>query len=380
MNPQPGKHVVVGLSGGVDSAVAAWLLQQQGHRVTAVFMKNWEEDDSDSHCAAAEDYEIVQQVCDRLRIPLRAINFASEYWDRVFSQFLTDTAAGQTPNPDILCNREIKFNVFLDYALSLGAELVATGHYVRVLRSASGYELLKGRDTDKDQSYFLYTLGQNELAKTCFPLGGLTKPEARTLAREAGLPNHARKDSTGICFIGERRFKAFLQRYLPPKPGEIRTLTGEIKGRHDGAVYYTIGQRHGLGIGGPGGAWYVVDKDIKRNIIYVAQGDDHPSLFATRLAAHELHWIRGDRPALPLQYCAKIRYRQVDQACSIEWQRGDTVLVTFAHPQRAVTPGQSVVFYDRDVCLGGGVITAALATRAGGRTASPKRQRAAAPT
>ncbi len=355
------KHIVLGLSGGVDSGVAAWLLLQQGHRVTAVFMKNWEEDDGDNHCAAAEDHEVVKQICDRLQIPLRTINFATEYWDRVFSQFLIDIRAGRTPNPDVLCNREIKFDVFLQYALSLGGELVATGHYARLVKSASAYQLLKGHDRAKDQSYFLYTLGQNELAKTCFPLGGLTKPEVRTLAQRAGLPNYARKGSTGICFIGERPFKAFLQRYVQSKPGEIRTLAGEIKGQHDGVIYHTIGQRHGLGIGGPGGAWYVVEKNIGRNILYVAQGDEHPSLFSAGLEAHELQWVAGTQPALPLRCRSKIRYRQADHPCLIEPGPGKTVRVIFAEPQRAVTPGQSVVFYDEDVCLGGGVISHALA-------------------
>ncbi len=355
------EHVFIGLSGGVDSAVAAWLLRQQGYRVTALFMKNWEEDDHAGYCAAAEDHKIVSAVCEQLEIPLMAINFSAEYWERVFRQFLAEISAGRTPNPDVLCNKEIKFKAFLDYALEQGADFIATGHYARVGYAGGRYQLLKGHDVNKDQSYFLYTLGEHELRKVRFPVGGLTKPQVRTLAREAGLPNHAKKDSTGICFIGERPFKEFVRRYLPPRPGDIRTPAGEIKGKHEGLMYYTIGQRHGVGIGGPGKPWYVIDKDMERNILYVVQGHHHPALFSARLEAGELHWVAGASPALPLACRAKIRYRQAEEACFIERGSAGRIEVAFARPQRAVTPGQSVVFYRDDVCLGGGIITRALA-------------------
>ncbi|MFQ5935168.1 MAG: tRNA 2-thiouridine(34) synthase MnmA [Acidiferrobacterales bacterium] len=349
-------HIVVGLSGGVDSTVAAWLLQRHGYRVTAVFMKNWEEDDDADYCAAAQDYEAATRVCEQLHIRLQPINFAAEYWDYVFSEFLSESAAGRTPNPDVLCNREIKFKAFLDYALALGADSVATGHYARIDHRGDRYQLLKGRDTNKDQSYFLYTLSQEVLEHVRFPLDELTKPQVRALAREAGLPNHARKDSTGICFIGERPFKSFVRRFLPPQPGRIRTLEGELKGEHDGLMYYTLGQRHGLGIGGPGGPWYVVDKDMAHNLLYVAEGHDHPALYSHWLQAGKLHWVAGSPPPLPLECCAKIRYRALDEQCRIEPASASTVSVAFARPQRAITPGQAVVFYVGDVCLGGGTI------------------------
>jgi tRNA-specific 2-thiouridylase len=349
-------HVVVGLSGGVDSAVAALLLRQQGHAVTGLFMKNWEEDDTASHCAAEEDIKVVRAVCAVLDIPLQTVNFASEYWDRVFRYFLAEHRAGRTPNPDVLCNKEIKFKAFLEHATTLGAECIATGHYARVREASGHYQLLKGQDANKDQSYFLYTLGQAQLARTRFPVGHLTKPEVRALARDAGLPNHDRKDSTGICFIGERDFREFLRRYLPAQPGEMRTLAGEIKGRHEGAMYYTIGQRQGLGIGGAGAPWYVVDKDIERNILYVEQGDEHPALYSTGLIASELHWVAGEPPPLPRHCAAKVRYRQTEQPCTVGPGENGSAPVAFETPQRAVTPGQSVVFYDGEVCLGGGVI------------------------
>ncbi|MGE5240458.1 MAG: tRNA 2-thiouridine(34) synthase MnmA, partial [Bacteroidota bacterium] len=270
--------IVVGISGGVDSAVAALLLKRAGHEVTGLFMKNWEEDDSTGHCGAEEDLKTARAACDHLAIPLRTVNFATEYWDRVFSYFLSEYRAGRTPNPDVLCNKEIKFKAFLDHALTLGADKIATGHYARVASDAGRYRLLKARDANKDQSYFLYLLGQEALAHTLFPVGDFAKTEVRHLAREAGLPNHDRHDSTGICFIGERDFKSFLARYLPAQSGEMRTLAGILKGKHDGVMYYTIGQRHGLGIGGGGEAWYVVAKDIARNILYVEQGEHHPAL------------------------------------------------------------------------------------------------------
>ncbi|MFQ6021501.1 MAG: tRNA 2-thiouridine(34) synthase MnmA [Acidiferrobacterales bacterium] len=379
MNAADTKHVFVGLSGGVDSAVAALLLQRRGYRVTALFMKNWEEDDDRDYCAAAEDYRIASGVCERLEIPLLGINFSAEYWDLVFSRFLSELAAGRTPNPDVLCNREIKFRAFLDYARAKGADLIATGHYARVAHADGRYQLLKGCDTNKDQSYFLYTLGQRELARIEFPLGGLEKLQVRTLARQAGLPNYARKDSTGICFIGERPFKAFLHRYLPRRPGEIRALTGETKGEHDGVMYYTIGQRHGLSIGGRGEPWFVADKDPARNILYVVQGHNHPALFSTALGADSVHWVAGSAPALPLACRAKIRYRQTEAACLIERGPADTLQLTFSHAQRAVTAGQSVVFYRGDACLGGGIITRAFRHKAAlgvssARTAEPAAQ------
>jgi tRNA-specific 2-thiouridylase len=349
------EHVIVGISGGVDSAVAAMLLLQQGYDVTGVFMKNWEEDDDDEYCAAEEDYRVAREVCAQLEIPLRAINFASEYWDRVFAYFLDEYRAGRTPNPDVMCNKEIKFKAFLDYAVSLGADRIATGHYARVDHHSRFYRLLRGRDTNKDQSYFLYSLGQHELRYSLFPVGELEKPKVRRLAEDAGFANYDRKDSTGICFIGERRFKDFLARYLPAQPGDIYSLEGEHKGRHDGLMYATIGQRHGLGIGGPGEPWYVADKDIEQNVLYVVQGQDHPALFRDSLSAADMSWIRGKPPVSGLHCTAKIRYRQQDTPCQLTLS-DNLAAVTFEKPQRAITPGQSVVFYDGDICLGGGII------------------------
>ncbi|KPK10305.1 MAG: hypothetical protein AMJ68_09625 [Acidithiobacillales bacterium SG8_45] len=348
------EHVVVGISGGVDSAVAAMLLLQQGYQVTGVFMKNWEEDDDAEYCAAEEDYRIAREVCAQLEIPLRAINFASEYWDRVFAYFLEEYRAGRTPNPDVMCNKEIKFKAFLDYAISLGAKHIATGHYARVNETNGLYRLLRGKDENKDQSYFLYALGQHELSSSLFPVGELEKPHVRQLAEDAGFVNHDRKDSTGICFIGERRFKDFLAQYLPAQPGEIRDLNGNPVGQHDGLMYTTIGQRHGLGIGGPGDPWYVADKDLARNILYVVQGQDHPALFRDQLLATDLTWVSGRAP--DNHSCtAKIRYRQHDTPCSLEFTDSG-INVRFAQAQRAITPGQSIVFYDQDICLGGGII------------------------
>jgi len=351
--------IVVGISGGVDSAVAALLLRRAGHEVTGLFMKNWEEDDSTGHCGAEEDLKTARAVCGHLDIPLRTVNFATEYWDRVFSYFLSEYRAGRTPNPDVLCNKEIKFKAFLEHALTLGADKIATGHYARVASNAGRYRLLKARDANKDQSYFLYLLGQEALTHALFPIGELAKTEVRQLARDAGLPNHDRHDSTGICFIGERDFKSFLARYLPAQSGEMRTLVGALKGQHDGVMYYTIGQRHGLGIGGGGEAWYVVAKDVARNILYVEQGEHHPALYSEALIAGQLHWI-GDAPSSwPRKLRAKTRYRQPDQDCIVE-ARGESLRVAFEQPQRAVTPGQSMVFYDGEECLGGGIIEAAI--------------------
>jgi tRNA-uridine 2-sulfurtransferase len=350
--------IIVGMSGGVDSAVAALLLKQQGHDVTGLFMKNWEEDDTAERCGAEEDLKSARAVCDLLGISLETVNFSTEYWDRVFSYFLSEYRAGRTPNPDVLCNKEIKFRAFLEHALALGADRIATGHYARVDRHAGRYRLLKARDANKDQSYFLYLLGQEALARTLFPVGELDKTDVRRIAREAGLPNHDRHDSTGICFIGERDFKSFLARYLPARPGEIRTLAGTIKGGHDGVMYYTIGQRHGLGIGGQGEPWYVVGKDIANNILYVEQGEHHGALYSEALIAGQLHWI-GKEPSLPGKRHAKSRYRQPDQDCTLA-RRDNGLQVTFDVPQRAITPGQSIVFYDDDECLGGGIIEEAL--------------------
>ncbi len=356
--------VIVGLSGGVDSAVAALLLKRQGYDVAGLFMKNWEEDDRNGHCAAEEDYREARRVCEVLEIPLHAVNFSSEYWDHVFSHFLAELRAGRTPNPDVLCNKEIKFKAFLEHATALGAQHIVTGHYARISGSPGDYRLMKARDQEKDQTYFLHALGQHELERTLFPLGELTKSQVRALARAAGLPNHARKDSTGICFIGERNFREFIEHYLPAQPGAMCTLEGENKGQHHGLMYYTVGQRHGLGLGGAGEAWYVVGKNIDRNILYIEQGTNHPALYSRALKAGTVHWISGKIPALPLPCRAKTRYRQHDQDCIIHAAPGDGVHVNFTTAQRAVTPGQSVVFYRDEECLGGAVIETAMSEAA----------------
>ena len=355
----PRAKVIVGLSGGVDSSVAASLLRAD-YDVSALFMKNWDEDDSDGRCSAATDLEDARQVAAHLVLPLITRNFAAEYWDRVFQHCLDEFQRGRTPNPDILCNREIKFDVFLEQALALGARYIATGHYARKIAGDDGWLLAKARDTSKDQTYFLYTLGQRQLNHSLFPLGTLTKDEVRSLARREGLVTHGKKDSTGICFIGERNFKPFLMRYLPARPGEIRTPEGKVIGIHDGLMYHTLGQRKGLGIGGLKDAgeepWYVVAKDLAKNCLIVAQGQDHPLLFSTELRAGDLHWVSGEAPPLPFTCHCKTRYRQPDQACTITHIEHGQAVVKFAHPQRAVTLGQSVVFYAGDICLGGGII------------------------
>lgn len=354
------KHIIVGMSGGVDSSVAAHLLLEQGHKVTGLFMKNWEEDDDKEYCAAAEDLADAQAVSDRLGIELRTVNFASEYWDNVFEYFLEEYRAGRTPNPDIMCNKEIKFKAFLDFALSLGADYIATGHYVRKTLNNGSYELCKGKDENKDQSYFLYTLGQEQLKHSLFPLGELHKDQVRELAAQAGFINHKKKDSTGICFIGERKFSDFLNRFLPAQPGDIVTPTGDIIGQHQGLMFHTIGQRQGLGIGGVANAkdepWFVVEKDLEQNHLIVTQGHQHPLLMHQQLIASQLTWVAGQAPQLPLTCFAKNRYRQSDQACSISSLGNGLITVDFSEPQRAITPGQSVVFYNNDVCLGGGII------------------------
>jgi len=353
-------RVIVGMSGGVDSSVSALLLLEQGYRVEGLFMKNWEEDDGTEYCTAKQDFADAQAVADTLGIPLHGANFAAEYWDHVFEHFLAEYRAGRTPNPDILCNREIKFKAFIDYALLLGADLIATGHYARTGMADGRTTLLKGLDNDKDQSYFLHAVGHGELAKTLFPIGAIRKPDVRRLALQNGLATARKKDSTGICFIGERRFKDFLQQYLPAQPGEIRSLDGERLGHHQGLMYHTIGQRQGLGIGGramrPDMPWYVVDKDIERNVLVVAQGNDHPALFKTHLYARDIFWVAGEEPQLPLHGTAKVRYRQKDQSCILTSCAQHGYRVAFATPQRAITPGQSVVFYTGERCLGGGVI------------------------
>ena len=362
--PQP-QHtkVIVGMSGGVDSSVSALLLQQQGYQVEGLFMKNWEEDDGTEYCTAKADFADAQAVCDRLGIKLHGANFAAEYWDGVFEHFLTEYRAGRTPNPDILCNREIKFKAFLDYATHLGADLIATGHYVRRDQQGGHTRLLKGLDSNKDQSYFLHQVGHEQLAKTLFPVGELPKSSVRAIAEQAGLATARKKDSTGICFIGERRFRDFLQTYLPANPGSIESVEGTTLGRHQGLMYHTIGQRQGLGIGGLAdheeAPWYVVGKDLARNVLLVAQGNEHPALFRDKLVTEPIFWIKGTAPDLPLRCSAKIRYRQADQQCVVMPMPNSpegSVQVVFDAPQRAVTPGQSVVFYQEDECLGGGVI------------------------
>ncbi|MES2312968.1 MAG: tRNA 2-thiouridine(34) synthase MnmA [Pseudomonadota bacterium] len=353
--------VMLGISGGVDSSVAALLLQQAGHQVEGLFMQNWEEDDRSGPCTTDADRKDAVAVCGRLGIPFHARNFAAEYWDGVFEHFLAEYRAGRTPNPDVLCNREIKFKTFLDEAHALGAEKIATGHYARVDFHEGRHRLLRAVDAAKDQSYFLHALGQRQLAATLFPLGEIEKPRVRELAREAALPTHAKKDSTGICFIGERDFRSFLAQYIPARPGEMRTPEGELIGEHQGVMYYTLGQRNGLGVGGRHGAgseaWYVVGKDVPANVLYIAQGGENRWLYSQRLQTEMPNWIAGAAPATHFRCTARTRYRQLDQACVVD-VRGDGLEVRFDEPQRAVTPGQSVVFYDHEVCLGGAVIAA----------------------
>jgi tRNA-specific 2-thiouridylase len=359
------RRVIVGLSGGVDSGVAAWLLKQQGCDVVGVFMKNWEDDDTDEYCTSREDLVDAAAVADVIGIELEAVNFAAEYRERVFAHFLREYEAGRTPNPDVLCNSEIKFRAFLDYALRLGADAIATGHYARVRRAPGDparVELLKASDATKDQSYFLHRLTQEQLAPAIFPLGEMKKRDVRRMAREQGMPTWAKKDSTGICFIGERPFRDFLARYLPRAPGPVETPEGKVIGRHDGLAYYTLGQRQGLGIGGTRGGtdepWFVVAKDLARNALVAVQGHDHPLLYRRDVDAIEMHWISGAAPALPAQLGAKTRYRMPDAVCTLA-AAGERHRATFDVPQWAPTPGQYLVLYDGDVCLGGGVIAAA---------------------
>ena len=352
--------IVVGLSGGVDSAVSALILKQQGFDVVGLFMKNWEDDDDDAYCSTRQDFIDAAAAADVIGIDFEAVNFAAEYKDRVFAEFLREYAAGRTPNPDVLCNAEIKFKAFLDHALKLGAAHIATGHYARVREVDGRFELLKGLDPGKDQSYFLHRLNQYQLSKSVFPIGHLRKNEVRKMALAAGLPNHAKKDSTGICFIGERPFREFLQRYLPREPGEMVTLDGRSMGRHDGLMYYTIGQRQGLGIGGisegDGEPWFVADKTMARNELVVVQGHDHPALLTCALQAQDASWVAGEKPRQTL-YTAKTRYRQADSSCTLDVVDDAHFALTFTDAQWAVTPGQSAVIYEGEICLGGGVIS-----------------------
>ena len=364
LNKPPGQtRVIVGMSGGVDSAVAAALLKQQGYLVEGLFMKNWNEDDGSEYCTAREDLLDAMQVAGALDIELHTANFAAEYWDRVFAHFLHEYQSGRTPNPDILCNREIKFQAFLDHALTLGADGIATGHYARRDFPAAmdaPARLLRARDQNKDQTYFLHAVGGDKFRRTLFPLGEMEKPRVRELAAAFGFDNHKKKDSTGICFIGERRFRDFLQQYLPAQPGRIEDDHGKVIGEHTGLMYYTLGQRQGLGIGGRREAddapWYVAAKDLARNVLVAVQGHDHPLLLSQRLSSAPVHWVAGEPPPLPARLTARTRYRQPDQACTVLAGDGGRVTVEFDLPQRAVTPGQSVVFYDGEVCLGGAVI------------------------
>ncbi|MBC9130312.1 tRNA 2-thiouridine(34) synthase MnmA [Frischella sp. Ac48] len=354
-------RVIVGMSGGVDSSVSAYLLQQQGYDVVGLFMKNWEEDDNEEYCSAASDLADAQAVCDKLGIKLLTINFAAEYWDNVFEHFLAEYRAGRTPNPDILCNKEIKFKAFLDYAAEdLGADYIATGHYVRKREQNGKVELLRGLDKNKDQSYFLYTLSETQISKSLFPVGELEKPQVRKIAEQLDLVTATKKDSTGICFIGERKFRDFLARYLPAQSGFIRTVDGEVIGEHQGLMYHTLGQRKGLGIGGLKNAdetpWYVVDKDIAHNELIVAQGHDHPALFSGGLIAGQLHWVDRQPLTTSLRCTVKTRYRQQDIPCQINPINEQQIEVIFDEPVAAVTPGQSAVFYSNEVCLGGGII------------------------
>lgn len=343
--------VVVGMSGGVDSSVAALLLKQQGYRVIGMFMKNWDEKDENGVCQSSHEYEDVVAVCEKIGIPYYSVNFVNEYWDNVFSHFIKEYEQGHTPNPDILCNKEIKFKVLMEKALELGGEFLATGHYCQT----DHVHLVKGADPGKDQSYFLYTIKSEILQKVLFPIGHLPKDEVRAIAKEYGLSVHDKQDSTGICFIGERNFKPFLSQYIKPNPGNFETPEGKVVGKHDGIAFYTIGQRKGMGIGGAGEAWFVVGKDVPRNVVIVAQGTRHPALFCDELEAAEATWV-AETPTFPLKCTAKVRYRQPDQPCEITKIEGDKVWVRFDVPQRAVTPRQSVVFYQGTTCLGGAII------------------------
>ncbi|APC48173.1 tRNA 2-thiouridine(34) synthase MnmA [Virgibacillus halodenitrificans] len=350
-------RVVVGMSGGVDSSVAALLLKQQGYDVVGIFMKNWDDTDEFGVCTATEDYEDVVRVCNQIGIPYYAVNFEKQYWDKVFTYFLDEYRAGRTPNPDVMCNKEIKFKAFLDHAMSLGADYLATGHYAQVRENNGRYEMLRGVDDNKDQTYFLNQLTEGVLEKVMFPLGGMPKSQVREIAKENDLATATKKDSTGICFIGERNFKEFLSEYLPAQPGKMTTLDGEEKGQHDGLMYYTIGQRQGLGIGGAGDPWFVVGKNLKDNILYVEQGYSNEKLYSDSLIATDVNWITPDKVQGTFTCTAKFRYRQKDSEVKVNILPDNKVEVVFTEErERAVTPGQAVVFYNGEVCLGGGTI------------------------
>lgn len=357
MNKLPHEtRVVIGMSGGVDSSVAAMLLKKQGYDVIGIFMKNWDDTDENGVCTATEDYNDVIEVCNQIGIPYYAVNFEKQYWEKVFTYFLDEYRAGRTPNPDVMCNKEIKFKAFLEHAMALGADYVATGHYARVGYIDGEYKMLRGVDDNKDQTYFLNQLGQDQLSKTLFPLGELKKPQIREMAKEAGLATAAKKDSTGICFIGERNFKDFLSNYLPAQPGKMQTLSGEAKGKHDGLMYYTIGQRHGLGIGGNGDPWFAVGKNLKENILYVEQGFHNELLYGDEVFATNVSWV-SDKPKEKEFACtAKFRYRQADNGVKVQIVDENTIRILCDEPIRAITPGQAVVFYDGDECLGGATI------------------------
>lgn len=361
------KKVVIGMSGGVDSSVSAWLLKEQGYEVIGLFMKNWEDDDTTGFCSASTDWLDAVSVADVVGVDIEAVNFASEYKDRVFADFLREYEAGRTPNPDVLCNAEIKFKAFLDHAMHLGADYIATGHYARVRENNGQFQLLKGLDASKDQSYFLHRLNQAQLKKTLFPLGDMPKQQVRQIAEQLNLPNAKKKDSTGICFIGERPFRDFLNRYLSYQPGPIKTPDGDIVGEHVGLSFYTLGQRKGIGVGGLkkyrnsegiSAPWYVAKKDIPNNTLYIAQGHDHPWLLSQGLEASQASWIAGEAPQNAQLLNAKTRYRQADVPCQYGHLQQDAFRIDFPTPQWAITPGQSAVFYDGDICLGGGIITA----------------------
>ena len=352
--------VVVGLSGGVDSSVSAYLLKQQGYEVIGLFMKNWEDDDDSEYCSSRQDFIDATAVADLIGIDIEAVNFAKEYKERVFADFLREYSAGRTPNPDVLCNAEIKFRAFLDHAMEMGADWIATGHYARVRRTENGTELLRGVDPGKDQSYFLHRLTQEQISRVLFPVGGLYKRDVRRIASEIGLPNAAKKDSTGICFIGERPFREFLNRYLPTPPGPIRTPDGRVVGKHIGLSFYTLGQRKGIGVGGmhdsTGEPWFVAKKDLQSNTLWICQGHDHPWLLSNRITAVHPSWIAGKAPDLSSSYTVKTRYRQADGGCQIVEATPLLFTLESDSPQWAATPGQSAVIYSGDVCLGGGFI------------------------
>ncbi|MDQ0156064.1 tRNA 2-thiouridine(34) synthase MnmA [Robertmurraya andreesenii] len=349
-------RVVVGMSGGVDSSVAALLLKQQGYDVIGIFMKNWDDTDENGVCTATEDYDDVIRVCNQIGIPYYAVNFEKQYWDKVFTYFLDEYKAGRTPNPDVMCNKEIKFKAFLEHAVSLGADYLATGHYARVEERDGEVKMLRGVDENKDQTYFLNQLTQDQLEKVMFPIGDIEKSKVREIAKEANLATATKKDSTGICFIGERNFKEFLSNYLPAQPGNMETFDGEVMGKHDGLMYYTIGQRHGLGIGGAGDPWFVIGKDLERNVLYVGQNFHNDMLYSDSITAVNVSWVSNKEKPETFDCTAKFRYRQPDNKVTVHLLEDGKAKVIFHEPIRAVTPGQAVVFYNGDECLGGGTI------------------------